>query len=522
MADTGGLRKRPTHHASKTTSTSTSNAATSANADAASKEGLLSRFCDLEYMITHHRWFFVVFFLLPLSVLYDAVYLIRNTVIFFMINFTAKTHEAKVKKISDELKQWVKQGCPQRLCTARPGWQAMSLRSGKYKKTFKNIDINLYSILDIDEKQLLCRVEPMVTMGQLTHFLIPRGWTVPVLPELDDLTVGGLVAGVGIETSSHKYGLFQHICAAFEIILPDGNVVECTATNEHSDLFYAVPWSHGTLGFIASVTLRIIPCKPYVDLVYIPFNGATGKKDAIKRFKEESISARFDFVECLAYSPTEYVLMLGNMTAITNLAPINPIGLWYKEWFFTYVKSKLSVSNRSFRDLIPIRHYYHRHSKSLFWEIQDIVPFGNHPLFRVLCGWMMPPKPSLLKITQTEALRKLYELHHVVQDLLVPIDSLSESLDVFDREIYVYPLWLCPFKIPNNGGDRGQAGHRGFIKPLEQGNSLEKESIFVDIGAYGNPVVKTFKAKETCRTLEEFVRAHHGYQMMYADSYMTK
>ena len=27
--------------------------------------------------------------------------------------------------------------------------------------------------------------------------------------ELDDLTVGGLVMGTGIETSSHIYGLFQ-------------------------------------------------------------------------------------------------------------------------------------------------------------------------------------------------------------------------------------------------------------------------------------------------------------------------
>jgi len=38
-------------------------------------------------------------------------------------------------------------------------------------------------------------VEPLVTMGQLTAVLNPLGWTMPVLPELDDLTVGGLIAG---------------------------------------------------------------------------------------------------------------------------------------------------------------------------------------------------------------------------------------------------------------------------------------------------------------------------------------
>ena len=48
-------------------------------------------------------------------------------------------------------------------------------------------------------------------MGQLSRTLNYMGWTIPILPELDDLTVGGLVMGTGIETSSHKYGLFQVI-----------------------------------------------------------------------------------------------------------------------------------------------------------------------------------------------------------------------------------------------------------------------------------------------------------------------
>ena len=36
----------------------------------------------------------------------------------------------------------------------------------------------------------------MVNMGQITACLNPLGWTLPVVPELDDLTVGGLVSGV--------------------------------------------------------------------------------------------------------------------------------------------------------------------------------------------------------------------------------------------------------------------------------------------------------------------------------------
>lgn len=39
---------------------------------------------------------------------------------------------------------------------------------------------------------------------------------------------GGLVMGTGIESSSHIYGLFQHICVAYELVLADGSLVHCT------------------------------------------------------------------------------------------------------------------------------------------------------------------------------------------------------------------------------------------------------------------------------------------------------
>ena len=68
-------------------------------------------------------------------------------------------------------------------------------------------------ILSVDETRQTVTVEPMVTIGQLNDFLVGRGWMLPVVPELDDLTIGGLVMGGGIESTSHKYGLFHYICS---------------------------------------------------------------------------------------------------------------------------------------------------------------------------------------------------------------------------------------------------------------------------------------------------------------------
>jgi hypothetical protein len=39
---------------------------------------------------------------------------------------------------------------------------------------------------------------------------------VPVVPELDDLTIGGLVMGGGIESTSAKFGLFQYTCKRYD------------------------------------------------------------------------------------------------------------------------------------------------------------------------------------------------------------------------------------------------------------------------------------------------------------------
>jgi delta24-sterol reductase len=60
-----------------------------------------------------------------------------------------------------------------------------------YKLSLRNITVGLYDILELDAERRMIRVEPLVNMGQITQTLIPLGWTLPVVPELDDLTVGG-------------------------------------------------------------------------------------------------------------------------------------------------------------------------------------------------------------------------------------------------------------------------------------------------------------------------------------------
>ena len=87
----------------------------------------------------------------------------------------------------------------------------VSIRVGKYKSVLRNIKVNLVDVLAVDTARRVVRVEPLVTMGQMTATLNPLGWTLPIVPELDDLTVGqSRAAGWGLgmtwQSVSHRGG----------------------------------------------------------------------------------------------------------------------------------------------------------------------------------------------------------------------------------------------------------------------------------------------------------------------------
>lgn len=121
--------------------------------------------------------------------------------------------------------------------------------------------------------------------------------------------------GTGVESSSHKFGLFQHICRAYEIVLCDGSVVKCTKESD-PELFHAIPWSYGTLGFLVSVEIDIIPAKKYVKLEYEP---VTNLKQAMEVFKRQTYAKENNhFVEGLMFSKETGVIMTGKQFSIAN------------------------------------------------------------------------------------------------------------------------------------------------------------------------------------------------------------
>jgi len=373
-----------------------------------------------------------------------------------------------------------------------------------------NIKIDMPDILKIDEENRFVSVEPMVTIGVLNDFLIGHGWTLPVVPELDDLTIGGLVMGGGIESTSHKYGLFQYICRRFEMVLGDGRKVDCTPT-ENKELFAGIPFCYGTLGFLTCIDIDIIPYKPYVELTY---HNVKTLDEIVDKFTEVTNDPEVDSVEGITYSLNTGVIMSGKFVdKVPKGAKYNVLSRWYKPWFYKHVETYMdeSVQKSGNVEYIPTDDFYHRQNKSFFWMLEVVIPFANNVLFRYLLGWSMPPKFSLIKFMRQKLLPQDFKDHNdmVLQDFGFELKDLKHALQFIHNQTEVYPIWLCPSR------------HCIRDPGLEEFSTFKKEAVHIDIGVYGYSPLKSYHPIESQRRMERYAIDHEGYVAPYAETQLT-
>ena len=451
----------------------------------------------------------------PVSFVFQCTQKLRNFI--FRVFFSRPHyHNKRVEEIQRRVASAYKN--KKKMCTARKPWKAMSLRIATYKSQCEQIPVNLKNILSLAVDKKIIRVEPMVTMSDLTHFLVPKGYALAVHVEMDDLTVGGLCMGAGIETTSHRFGFLFETVHAFEIVIADGSLLRVTRT-EYADLFYALPWSHGTLGFLVAVELQVVAIKPYMRLEYIPCLSQEAFCTKLQQLADSENAP--PYIEGLVFSSTQSVIMCGRPADLSEREkeePINRINRWYKKWFYTHVETSLASGSRI--EFIPMKHYFHRHTPSVFFQLRELIPFANSLWYRYLLAWLGAPKVSLMKFTYTKELRRQAMYHRVTQDIIVPLSDLNESLDFCHPRFGIYPLWVCPVRLFK------QQPHEGFLRNPEGEAEAGSSRLFVDIGIYGLP--KAIQEKTPwdmiaeSRQLEAFTMEKKGYHLLYADIFMTK
>lgn len=128
------------------------------------------------------------------------------------------------------------------------------------------------------------------------------------------------------------------------------------------------------------------------------YESVFGLDNICKRFNDASHDQQNHFVEGLQYGLDEAVLMTAvmvpdhevdhrnvngfygsrehfrsNASSLSLVCrQINDIGKWYKPWFFKHVENILrsTPNGEKVVEYLPLRDYYHRHTRALFWELQ--------------------------------------------------------------------------------------------------------------------------------------------------------
>src|SRR3954453_14078228 len=156
----------------------------------------------------------------------------------------------------------------------------------------------LSGVISVDPVARTADVAGMTTSEDLVDATLPHGLMPLVVPQLKTITLGGAVAGLGIESTSFRHGLPHESVREMEILTGAGEVVTATPEGEHADLFRGFPNSYGTLGYALRLVIDLQPVAPYVLLRHHRFADAKACTDAIVELGgSEGQEASIDFLD---------------------------------------------------------------------------------------------------------------------------------------------------------------------------------------------------------------------------------
>jgi FAD/FMN-containing dehydrogenase len=129
----------------------------------------------------------------------------------------------------------------------------------------------LRNVISVDPDARIADVAGMCTYEDLVAATRPYGLSPLVVPQLKTITLGGAVAGLGIESASFRNGLPHESVLELDILTGTGELLT-VSPQQHPDLFRAYPNSYGTLGYSTRIRIELEPVKPFVALRHVRFH----------------------------------------------------------------------------------------------------------------------------------------------------------------------------------------------------------------------------------------------------------
>lgn len=367
----------------------------------------------------------------------------------------------------------------------------------------RRLDVrDLNHVLAVDPAAGWVDAEAMTPYAALADATLARGTMPCVVPQLKSITIGGAVAGVGIESSSFRHGLVHETVLELEVLLADGTIVLARPDNEHRDLFFGFPNSYGTLGYALRVKVKTVPVKPFVRLEHVHH----ADPEAFFGNVAAVCASPAEFVDAVVFGPREMVTTVGRFV---DSAP------YASDYTFERIYYR-SLRERD-EDYLSARDYLWRWDTDWFWCSKNL--YAQNPLVRRLLGRRRLNSVFYTKVMRWNArvgvtrwLDRLAGRHpeSVIQDVDIPIERAPAFLDFFLREVGILPVWICPFRAADPTA-------KWSLFPTRP------DALYVNFGFWD--VVRAREAHPPGhfnRLVERKVAELGGIKSLYSDSYFPR
>jgi len=354
----------------------------------------------------------------------------------------------------------------------------------------------LTGVINVDAGARTAEVQGMTTYERLVEATLPHGLMPAVVPQLKTITLGGAVTGLGIESTSFRYGLPHETVRELDVLTADGEVITATGEGPHADLYRGFANSYGTLGYALRLLIDLLPVRPFVRLEHRRVSSA----DLARAITEVCADERVDFVDGTVFEPGEQYLTVGTFTDDPGPGPSDYTG---QQIFYRSIRERAV-------DHLTVYDYLWRWDTDWFWCSRALG--AQHPAVRRL--WprryrrsdvyrrMVALDRRLGLSGQVRRLARLPQEELVVQDVEIPVDRLVDFLDAFHRDIGIRPVWLCPLRLR---GDEPWP-----LYPMRPGE------LYVNVGFWSAVPEKPGDPSAHNRRIEQLVAELGGHKSLYS------
>jgi len=163
---------------------------------------------------------------------------------------SARARCATAAQISTALRAAANAALPVSVHNGGQDWDGRSLRDDTLV-----IDLSLMNQRSVNARRLDATIAGGVTVGQINEALRGSGLQA-VIGNDSAVGMAGFMLGGGYGPLMNRFGMACHNLLSAAVVLPDGNIVNCDAT-ENPELFWALRGGGGNFGVMTSARIRL-------------------------------------------------------------------------------------------------------------------------------------------------------------------------------------------------------------------------------------------------------------------------